>query len=145
MKLHKLEAPRGSRKKGKRLGRGSGSGLGKTSGKGHKGQKSRSGGSIPRGFEGGQMPLARRLPKFGFTNIFREEYEIVNLDTIARLDIEGEVSPEALAERGVIRKNRKLKVLAKGEISRPVIVIASKFSKAAAEKIQKAGGEARVV
>jgi len=144
MKLHTLKASEGSRKNRKRVGRGTGSGLGKTAGKGHKGQKARSGGSIARGFEGGQMPLARRLPKFGFTNIFREEYEIVNLDTLSRLGIEGEVTPEILAQRGVIRAKRKLKILGRGEIDKPVSVTASKFSKTAVEKIEKAGGKIQV-
>lgn len=144
MKLHTLKTPKGARKNSKRVGRGIGSGSGKTSGRGHKGQKSRSGGSIARGFEGGQMPLARRLPKFGFTNIFREEYAIVNLDTLSRLGLEGEITPEVLVEKGVIRKNRKLKVLGRGEAPKSVTVTASKFSKTAVEKIEKAGGKTQV-
>lgn len=144
MRLSSLKASKGARKNRKRVGRGSGSGLGKTSGKGHKGQKSRSGGSIPRGFEGGQMPLARRLPKFGFTNLFREEYAIVNLDTLSRLGIEGEITPEALVEKGVIKAGRKLKVLGRGEVDKPITVKASKFSKTAVEKIEKAGGKTQV-
>lgn len=144
MKLHTLKTPRRAAKNRKRVGRGAGSGHGKTSGRGHKGQKSRSGGSIARGFEGGQMPLARRLPKFGFTNIFREEYAIVNLDTLSRLGLEGEITPDVLVEKGVIGKNRKLKVLGRGEAPKSVTVTASKFSKTAVEKIENAGGKTRI-
>ncbi|MBI5814621.1 MAG: 50S ribosomal protein L15 [Nitrospinae bacterium] len=147
MKLHKLKGAEGSRKKRKRVGRGCGSGHGGTSGKGHKGQKARSGGSVPAWFEGGQMPLSRRLPKFGFTNIFREEFAVVNLDTLSGLDVSGEVTAETLAEKGVIRSGGKarLKILGRGEIAKALTVKAAKFSKSAAEKIEKAGGKAVVV
>ncbi|VAX17672.1 LSU ribosomal protein L15p (L27Ae) [hydrothermal vent metagenome] len=91
------------------------------------------------------MPLARRLPKFGFTNIFREEIEVVNLDTLAKLDIEGEITPEALVERGVIRANRKLKVLGRGDVDKAITVKAARFSKTAAQKLEKAGGKALVI
>lgn len=145
MNLHTLKPAKGSKRKRKLLGRGSGSGLGKTCGKGHKGQNCRSGGGVRKGFEGGQMPLARRLPKFGFTNIFREEIEVVNLDTLAKLDIEGEITPEALVERGVIRANRKLKVLGRGDVDKAITVKAARFSKTAAQKLEKAGGKALVI
>jgi large subunit ribosomal protein L15 len=142
MKLNELKPAEGSRKTRKRVGRGIGSGLGKTAGKGHKGQNARAGGQRARGFEGGQMPLARRVPKFGFTNIFREEYEIVNLATLEKFGLEGDVTPESLAERGLVRKGRKVKVLGQGDVSRALNVTADKFSKTAAEKIEKAGGKA---
>ncbi len=145
MNLHTLKPAKGSKRKRKLLGRGSGSGLGKTCGKGHKGQNCRSGGGVRKGFEGGQMPLARRLPKFGFTNIFREEIEVVNLDTLAKLDIEGEITPEALVERGVIRANRKLKVLGRGDVDKAITVKAARFSKTAVQKLEKAGGKALVI
>lgn len=145
MKLHELKPAKGSKKKRKIIGRGAGSGRGKTSGKGHKGQNSRSGGGVRRGFEGGQMPLARRLPKFGFTNIFRQEYEIVNIGDLARLGLEGEVTPDTLVEKGLIRAKRKLKVLGNGEVEKALTVKASKFSKTAVEKIEKAGGSTQVI
>ncbi len=146
MKLHTLEPSKGSRKRKKTLGRGSGSGHGKTCGRGHKGQKSRSGGGKPApSFEGGQMPLIRRLPKVGFTNIFRKEYDVVNLDTISRLGLEGEVTPQILAERGVIRPDRPLKILGRGQLDKPFNISAAKFSRTAVEKIEKAGGKAVVI
>lgn len=145
MKLHNLKTPKGSRRGRKVVGRGSGSGHGKTSCRGHKGQKSRAGYNIPTGFEGGQMPLIRRLPKFGFTNIFREEYEIVNVDTLSGLDIEGEITPEILADRGLISSKRKLKVLGNGALEKAITVKASKFSKTAIKKIEGAGGKALVI
>lgn len=140
MNLSDLHPPAGSRRKPKRVGRGPGSGTGKTSGRGEKGQKSRTGYSRKRGFEGGQMPLTRRVPKRGFTNIFRKHYAIVNL---SRLDeLEGDsFSPEILVERRVVRKlGDGLKVLGNGEISRAVTISAHKVSKTAREKIEKAGG-----
>lgn len=145
MKPHTLKPAKGSTKRRKIVGRGSGSGHGKTSCRGHKGQKSRAGHNIPKGFEGGQMPLIRRLPKFGFTNIFREEYEIINLDTLSKLDIKDEVTSESLAERGVIRSKRKLKVLGRGDITKALTIKASRFSKTAAKKIEDAGGKALVI
>lgn len=142
--LNQLKAPKGATKNRKRLGRGESSGHGKTSGKGHKGQKARSGGFHKVGFEGGQMPLARRLPKRGFTNIFRKDFAVVNLDTLAKLpDSVIEVDVAVLKERGLIKKVLGgLKVLGNGEIKRAFTVKAKKFSKTAQEKIEKAGGKA---
>ncbi len=145
MKLHELKPDKGSRKKRKVVGRGAGSGHGKTSCRGHNGQNSRAGGGVRPGFEGGQMPLARRLPKYGFTNIFRKEYDIVNLADLERISAEGEVTAETLADRGVVGGKRRLKVLGNGDITKPLTVKASKFSKTAAEKIEKAGGKALVI
>lgn len=142
--LNQLHPPRGSRKGRKRLGRGESSGLGKTSGRGHKGQKSRAGGYHKVGFEGGQMPLARRLPKRGFVNIFRTEYAVVNVGDLSRLpDGVQEVDLAVLAQHGFIKKSdENLKVLGNGELSRSFTVKAHKFSKSAQEKIQKVGGKA---
>ncbi len=145
MKLHELKPVKGSKKNKKLLGRGIGSGLGKTSGRGHKGQKSRSGASIPAYFEGGQMPISRRLPKVGFTNIFKKKFAVINLDTLAGHSLEGEISAKILVEKGVIRKNLPLKVLGRGEVEKPFTVNAVKFSKTAKEKIEKAGGKVVVV
>lgn len=142
MKLNQLKPAAGSRKSRKRVGRGHGSGLGKTAGMGHKGQKARSGGQTFAGFEGGQMPLHRRLPKFGFTNIFREEYEIVNLATLEKFGLEGDITPDSLAERGLVRKGRKVKVLGQGNLTKAVTVTADRFSKSAIAKIEQAGGKA---
>ena len=138
MKLHELAPAKGSTQKRKRVGRGPGSGLGKTAGRGHKGQKSRSGYSGNLGFEGGQMPLIRRVPKRGFNNIFRTEYEVVNVAQLASL--EGEVTPQVLAELGLVRKGKLVKVLGDGEITRAIAVVAHKFSKSARTKIEAAGG-----
>ncbi|HEX2644024.1 MAG TPA: 50S ribosomal protein L15 [Thermoanaerobaculia bacterium] len=138
MKLHELSPAKGSKHAKKRVGRGPGSGLGKTAGKGEKGQKSRSGYSFRAGFEGGQMPLIRRVPKRGFTNIWRTEYTIVNLAQLAELD--GDITPERLADEGVVRSGRPVKVLGNGEIAKALKVTAHKFSKSAREKIEKAGG-----
>jgi large subunit ribosomal protein L15 len=138
MKLHELSPAKGSKHSKKRVGRGPGSGLGKTSGKGEKGQKSRSGASTRVGFEGGQMPLIRRVPKRGFTNIFKVEYAVVNLSQLA--DFEGDVTPEVLVERGLVRSGRKVKVLGDGEIGKSLRVTADKFSKSARAKIEAAGG-----
>jgi large subunit ribosomal protein L15 len=138
MKLHELSPAKGSKHSKKRVGRGPGSGLGKTSGKGEKGQKSRSGASTRVGFEGGQMPLIRRVPKRGFTNIFKVEYAVVNLAQLA--DFEGDVTPEVLVERGLVRSGRKVKVLGDGEVGKPLRVTADKFSKSARAKIEAAGG-----
>ncbi len=143
MKLHDLTPADGSRKNRKRIGRGPGSGLGKTAGRGHKGQRSRSGFSQRRDFEGGQMPLLRRVPKRGFTNIFRTEYEIVNLAGLAGL--EGEVTPELLAKMGRVRPGRLVKILAQGEVDRALEVSAHKFSAAARRKIEAAGGTCEVL
>ena len=145
MNLSNIRAPKGSSEKRKRVGRGMGSGMGKTSTRGHKGQRSRSGSRIMRGFEGGQMPLHRRLPKRGFTNIFRTEYEVVNLDRLASLG-ESEITPELLRKAGVVRsKNTLVKVLGQGELSGAITVRAHKFSKSAQEKIEKAGGKVEVL
>ena len=145
MNLSSLTPPEGQKHRKKRLGRGMGSGKGKTSGRGHKGARSISGYSIMRGFEGGQMPLHRRLPKPGFTNIFKKQYAIINLRDLERL--EGDTfSPDILMASGIIKKlGDGLKVLGTGDISRKITVEAHIFSKTAAEKIQKAGGEAKVV
>lgn len=138
MKLHDLTPAKGSKKAKKRVGRGPGSGLGKTAGRGHKGQRSRSGYSRRPGFEGGQMPLVRRVPKRGFTNIFRVEFAVVNLADLAEL--EGEVTPESLAAAGRVRRGRPVKVLGDGEIGRALTVKAHAFSASAREKIEAAGG-----
>ena len=141
MNLSNLHAPRKASEKRKRVGRGMGSGMGKTSTRGHKGQRSRSGSRIMRGFEGGQMPLHRRLPKRGFTNIFKTEYEVVNLDRLASLG-ESEITPDVLRKAGVVRsKNTLVKVLGQGELKGAITVRAHKFSKSAQEKIEKAGGK----
>ena len=140
MNLSNLRAPRKANENKKRVGRGMGSGMGKTSTRGHKGQGSRSGSSLMRGFEGGQMPLHRRLPKRGFTNIFKTEYEVVNLERLATLD-ETEITPEVLRKVGIVTsKNTLVKVLGQGELSKALTVHAHKFSKSAQEKIEKAGG-----
>lgn len=144
MKLHELSPAKGSKHPRKRVGRGPGSGTGKTAGRGHNGQKSRSGYSKRVGFEGGQMPLIRRVPKRGFTNIFRKEFAIVNLSRLAELGID-EISPEVLVEKGVVRAGLPLKVLGQGEIDRSLSVSAHKFSRAAQEKIQAAGGRCEVL
>jgi len=139
--LSNLRAPKKANSNKKRVGRGMGSGMGKTSTRGHKGQRSRSGSRMMRGFEGGQMPLHRRLPKRGFTNIFRTEYTVVNLDRIAELGV-AELTVEALVKHGLLKKRSELiKVLATGELTTAVTVHAHKFSKAAQEKIEKAGGK----
>ncbi|MGC2108130.1 MAG: 50S ribosomal protein L15 [Candidatus Korobacteraceae bacterium] len=145
MNLSNLHAPRKSSEKRKRVGRGMGSGMGKTSTRGHKGQRSRSGSRIMRGFEGGQMPLHRRLPKRGFVNIFRTEYEVVNLERLASLG-ETEITPEVLRKAGVVSSKKTLvKVLGQGELSVALTVHAHKFSKSAQEKIEKAGGTVQVL
>ena len=138
MKLHDLSPAPGSTRNKKRVGRGPGSGLGKTAGRGHNGQRSRSGYSRRPGFEGGQMPLIRRVPKRGFTNLFRKEYAVVNVADLA--DFEGEVTPESLLERGLVRRGMPVKILGDGELSAGLTVKAHKFSKSAREKIEAAGG-----
>jgi large subunit ribosomal protein L15 len=145
LNLSNLKAPKKANENKKRVGRGMGSGMGKTSTRGHKGQGSRSGSSLMRGFEGGQMPLHRRLPKRGFTNIFRVEYTVLGLDTIAELN-ESELTLETLQSRGIVRKRDSLvKVLANGELKSAVTVHAHKFSKAAQKAIEDAGGKAVVI
>ncbi len=143
--LSNLNAPKGANSNKKRVGRGMGSGMGKTSTRGHKGQGSRSGSRLMRGFEGGQMPLHRRLPKRGFTNIFRTEYYVLGLDRIAELN-ETELTLETLHARGVVKGRKTLvKVLANGEITAAVTVHAHKFSAAAQKAIEAAGGKAIVI
>jgi len=145
MNLSNLHAPRKASENRKRVGRGMGSGMGKTSTRGHKGQGSRSGSRLMRGFEGGQMPLHRRLPKRGFTNIFKTEYEVVNLERLAGLG-QGEITPEFLRKVGVISSRKTLvKVLGQGELKAAITVRAHKFSKSAREKIEKAGGKVEVI
>jgi large subunit ribosomal protein L15 len=144
MNLSTIRAPRKGTEKRKRVGRGMGSGMGKTSTRGHKGQRSRSGSRLLRGFEGGQMPLHRRLPKRGFKNIFREEYAVVNLDRLTELG-ETEITPDVLQKAGVVRSKKPVKVLGNGELKSPITVRAHKFSKSAQEKITKAGGKFEVL
>ena len=144
MNLSNIRAPRKAAEKRKRVGRGMGSGMGKTSTRGHKGQRSRSGSRLLRGFEGGQMPLHRRLPKRGFTNIFRQEYSIVNLEKLAALG-ETTINPEVLRKAGVISSKRRVKILGEGELKSAITVHAHKFSKSAQEKITKAGGKFEVL
>ena len=143
--LHNLKPAKGSTKKARRVGRGPGSGVGKTSGRGHGGQNSRSGGGVKAGFEGGQMPLQRRLPKRGFTNIFRTEYTIVNLRDLNRVEDVDVIDPDLMVKLRLARKGMPVKVLAVGELERSVTVKAHKFSAAAAAKIEKAGGQAETV
>jgi large subunit ribosomal protein L15 len=146
MKLHDLHPSPGSRTKRKRLGRGPGSGLGKTSGKGHKGLLARSGRANQTGFEGGQMPLARRLPKRGFTNIFRIEYSVVNIKTLVAQEKTTHFTPETLKNMGLIKgRNSQIKILGTGEIDRPLVIEAHKFSDSARQKIENAGGQAKVI
>src|SRR5580693_7396330 len=145
MNLSNLRAPKKANRGKKRVGRGMGSGHGKTSTRGHKGQRSRSGSSMMRGFEGGQMPLHRRVPKRGFTNIFRTEYTIVNLDRIAELGV-AEIGLDDYKKLGLSSNKKALiKILGSGELSKAITIHAHKFSKSAAEKITKAGGKAVVL
>lgn len=147
MKLHELRPKEGSVKKNKRVGRGPGSGHGKTSCKGHKGQKSRSGGGVSPGFEGGQMPLQRRLPKRGFKNYpFRKDYAIVNLEKLESFDGIEEFTPEVFLEKKIVKKLLAgIKILGKGELTRAIKIKASAFSKSAKDKIEKAGGVAEYI
>ena len=146
MGLNDLRPPRGAKHSKKRIGRGQGSGQGKTAGRGHKGAKSRSGFKFKRGFEGGQMPLHRRVPKRGFHNPFRVEFEVVNLDTLAeRFDAGTIVTPESLVAAGLVTGNAKIKVLARGDVSKALTVRAHKFSGKAAEKLAAAGGQAEAI
>jgi large subunit ribosomal protein L15 len=144
MNLSNIRAPNKASEGKKRVGRGMGSGMGKTSTRGHKGQRSRSGSRMMRGFEGGQMPLHRRMPKRGFTNIFRKEYCIVNLEKLAALG-ETTITPELLRKTGVVRTKHPIKVLGDGELSAALTIHAHKFSKSAQEKITKAGGKFEVL
>lgn len=146
MDLSNLRPPKGATHAKKRIGRGHGTGQGAQAGRGHKGAKSRSGWKKKRGFEGGQMPLHRRVPKRGFHNPFREEFEVVNLDTLAeRFDGTADVTPELLREKGLVNRGGKIKVLARGDLSKALTVHAHKFSGKAAEKIAAAGGRAEVL
>ena len=144
MNLSTLRPPKGATANRKRVGRGMGSGMGKTSTRGHKGQRSRSGSRMIRGFEGGQMPLHRRLPKRGFTNVFRKEFAIVNLERLVELG-EKNITPEVLHKARLAGKNDRIKILGDGELKSALTVHAHKFSKSAQEKITKAGGKVEVL
>ncbi len=144
MNLSNVRAPKKSSEKRKRVGRGMGSGMGKTSTRGHKGQRSRSGSRMLRGFEGGQMPLHRRMPKRGFTNVFRKEYSIVNLEALVALG-ETTITPDVLRKAGVIKTKHPVKILGDGDLKAALTVHAHKFSKSAQEKITKAGGKFEVL
>ncbi|WNS80738.1 50S ribosomal protein L15 [Domibacillus sp. DTU_2020_1001157_1_SI_ALB_TIR_016] len=146
MKLHELKPAAGSRKERNRVGRGTGSGNGKTAGKGHKGQNARSGGGVRLGFEGGQTPLFRRLPKRGFTNVNRKDYAVVNIDTLNRFEEGTEVTPELLIESGIVKSEKAgIKILANGNVEKKLTVKAHKFSAAAKEAIEAAGGKIEVI
>ena len=140
MDLSNLKGPQG-RKKHRRVGRGESSGVGKTSGKGHKGQKARSGGSVSPGFEGGQMPLQRRLPKKGFTNIFKIYYNVLNVKDLARLDPQEVITPELLRDKGILRRSGPVKLLADGAVAAAYTVRVDRVSSAARSKIEAAGGK----
>ena len=142
MNLSTLQYAKGSRRRVKRLGRGNASGHGGESGKGHKGQKSRSGAGVKRGFEGGQMPLQRRIPKFGFTNLFRKAYQVVNLDNLAKLEGHSKVTRKILFENGLIKnQDARVKILGQGDISQALEVEVHAVSESAKTKIEKAGGK----
>ena len=146
MKLNELQPAEGSKFAAKRVGRGIGSGNGKTSGKGHKGQKARSGGGVRPGFEGGQMPLYRRLPKRGFNNIFAKQYVTINVADLERFENGTEVTAELLKETGVVSKVLDgIKILGRGELTKKLNVKVAKYSAQAIEKIEKAGGKAEVI
>jgi large subunit ribosomal protein L15 len=146
MKLHELKPAAGARKTRRRVGRGPGSGTGKTSGRGEKGQRSRSGYSAQRGFEGGQMPLHRRLPKRGFVNIFRKEYRTVNVDRLNELEAGTTVTPEVLQGAGLVKKGRDdIKILGNGDLTVALTVQAHRFTKSAVEKIKAAGGKVETI
>jgi large subunit ribosomal protein L15 len=145
VELHDLKPPKGSKKNRKRVGRGSGSGLGKTSGRGHKGQRARSGFTKRIGYEGGQMPLHRRVPKFGFTNIFKKEFQVVNLAAVNRLEA-GEITVETLQKVGLVKNTKiPIKILGKGEVDKAFTIKAAAFSKSAVAKIEAAGGKTEVI
>ena len=146
MRLEELQPTEGSKFTAKRKGRGPGSGNGKTAGKGHKGQNARSGGGVRPGFEGGQMPIYRRLPKRGFTNIFAKEYVTVNVEVFERFESGAEITAETLKQAGIISKVKDgIKVLGRGEITKPLTVKAAQFTQSAVEKITAAGGKAEVI
>jgi large subunit ribosomal protein L15 len=146
MKLHELKPSPGSSKNRKRLGRGTATGQGKTAGRGMNGQKSRSGGGVRPGFEGGQMPLYRRLPKRGFTNVFGTEFAEINVEVLNQFEDGAEVTPEVLKSEGIVKKQLDgIKILGNGELAKKLTVKAHKFSKSAVEKIEAAGGKAEVI
>ncbi|RCX13973.1 LSU ribosomal protein L15P [Fontibacillus phaseoli] len=146
MKLHELSPAPGSRQERKRVGRGTGSGMGKTSTRGHKGQNARSGGGVRPGFEGGQNPLYRRLPKRGFNNPTRKEYAIVNIEELNSFAVDTEVTPELLFEQGIVKNAKSgIKILGNGEVTVKLTVKANKFSQSAVEKIEAAGGKTEVI
>ncbi len=146
LKLHELKPAKGAVTSRKRKGRGVGSGLGKTSGRGHKGQKARSGSGARLGFEGGQMPLVRRLPKRGFTNVFAKEYSVVNIEDLEIFEDDTVVTPELLMEKGFVNKMKDgIKILGNGTLTKKLTVKAHKFSKSAKEKIEAVGGKAEVI
>ncbi|MDY7038574.1 MAG: 50S ribosomal protein L15 [Thermodesulfobacteriota bacterium] len=146
MQIHELSPFKGSRKKGKRVGRGPGSGHGKISCRGHKGQKSRSGGGIRPGFEGGQMPLQRRLPKRGFTNIFKKRYSLINIRDLKRFSQNSHLDIEALKDAGLLNRAKdRVKLLGKGDISYPLVIKVHKTSQSAKEKIEAAGGKVEII
>jgi large subunit ribosomal protein L15 len=145
MRIHDLSPVKGSKKSRKRVGRGPGSGHGKTSCRGQKGQKSRSGGRVKPGFEGGQMPLQRRLPKRGFTNLFRVEYKAVNIQDLGRFEANATVGPEDLNRVGLIGKNDRVKLLGQGDITHPVQIRVHRASRTAREKIESAGGKVELI
>jgi large subunit ribosomal protein L15 len=146
MRLHDLKPAEGSTKSRKRVGRGTGSGLGKTAGRGMNGQNARSGGGVRPGFEGGQMPLFRRIPKRGFNNIFKKEWSIVNVEALNQFESGTEITPELLIEAGVVGKiNYGLKILGDGELNKKLTVKANKFTQSAVSKIEAAGGKVEVI
>lgn len=146
MRLHDLRPQKGLRKTAKRKGRGIGSGLGKTAGRGQKGQKARSGYRLRPGFEGGQLPLVRRVPKRGFTNIFGKEWAIVNVETLNRFENQEVITPDVLMEKGIIKSVKDgVKILGRGELEKELVVRAHSFSKTAKQKIEAAGGKAEVI
>ncbi len=146
MKLHELKPAAGSRTPRRRVGRGLGSGMGKTSTRGHKGQWSRAGGGVRPGFEGGQMPITRRMRKVGFTNIFKKEFSLVNVKFLECFEAGTEVTPELMYQEGLVKKLQlPVKILGDGELTKALTVKAHKFSASAAEKIEKAGGKAEVI
>jgi len=146
MRLHELKPPAGSRKSRRRVGRGSGSGLGKTCGRGHKGQRSRSGGKVRPGYEGGQMPLQRRLPKRGFTNIFKKKYALINLRDLARFEAGSVIDPEGLAAAGLIKRSSdKVKLLGQGKVDSPLTLKVHGVTASAKAAVEAVGGEVEII
>lgn len=146
MRLHELQPAPGSRRKATRVGRGIGSGMGKTAGRGHKGQKSRSGGGVRRGFEGGQMPLSRRIPKRGFTNIFARKLAVINVGDLERFEADTVITPELLAANGLVKQARNgVKLLGEGKITKKLTIKIQAASRQAIEKIEAAGGKVEVM